>query len=309
MLHEPIEDRSVIWPNGARCAVMLSFDFDAELVWADMDPSVNERLGVRSNGEYGATRGVQRCLDVLSAHSLTCSWMVPGLNIVNYPRQMKAIAERGHEIGNHGWAHENFGHRTLEQQRELLLRTNDAIEQLTGSQPAGFRAPAGELTGDTLRLLTTLGFRWSSSTRSDDRPLFIEVDEKPTDMVEIPGHWELDDFPFFMFNRSEPAFPAGQSRIASYDGVLDNWKAEFDAYYEAGLCYVIMFHPQAIGTPGRIQLLEELIEYIKAKEGVWFATGMEIADWWRAHGPTNPKGQSEAMYRRLVSERSRGESK
>lgn len=289
----------IVWPEHAKCAVMLSFDFDAELVWGDLDSSVYERAGVLSNGQYGARRGVQRCLDVLKQFDLQTSWMIPGLNVVNYPQQVAAIAENGHEIGNHGWAHENFGHRTIDEQKVLLRRTNDAIRDLTGQRPVGFRAPAGEFTDDTLRLLADEGFRWSSLTRSDDRPYVVETDDGPTDMIEIPAHWYLDDFPCFMFNRTEPSYPAGQSRIASYSAVLSDWKREFDAFYDQGLCFVIMFHPQTIGTPGRIRLLVDLIEHIKSKEQVWFATGSEIADWWRTKDSAKGAGHPDIVFRQV----------
>ena len=43
-----------------------------------------------------------------------------------------------------------------------------------------------------------------------------------------------------------------------------------------------MLHPQIIGIPGRIQMLEELLDEMLSKGDVWVATGAEIADWWRS---------------------------
>ena len=104
--------------------------------------------------------------------------------------------------------------------------------------------------------------------------------DKASELIEIPAHWELDDFPQFAFNFYPPV-PKGQDRIASHDATFDIWQREFDGYYELGLCYVIMFHPQVIGKPGRVALLERLIKHIKERPDVWFARGREIADWWR----------------------------
>jgi hypothetical protein len=122
--------------------------------------------------------------------------------------------------------------------------------------------------------------------RGDDRPYFREINGKVTDIVEMPAHWELDDFPYFMFNYF-PAFPAGQGRIANYNQVLSIWTDEFDGYYKYGLNYMIMFHPQTIGTPGRIFLMERLLTHMTNKPGVWFATCSELADFWRKQGREN----------------------
>jgi peptidoglycan/xylan/chitin deacetylase (PgdA/CDA1 family) len=290
-------DEPVRWPEGVRCPVMLTFDLDAELVWLDMDPSVADRPKTRSIGEYGPRRGVERILEVLGRHGIRGSFMIPGRNAETYPETVRAIAAAGHEIGNHGYRHENFGLLNRQAQREVLLRANDALERVTGQRPVGYRTPAGDMTPETPALLAELGFRWSSSTRGDDRPFFLTGD-----LVEIPAHWELDDFPYFMFNFA-PAFPAGQGRIASYSQVYSIWQQEFDGYYKFGLCYVIMFHPQTIGTPGRIALLERLIAHMKSRPGVWFATGSEVADWWRGLGRPNDPGHPLEVYERARARR------
>lgn len=160
----------------------------------------------------------------------------------------------------------------------------------------GFRTPSGDLSAATPALLSRLGFLYSSSMRGDDRPYLAG------DLVEIPAHWELDDFPYFMFNFA-PAFPAGQGRIASYSQVYSIWEQEFDGYYRHGLCFVMMLHPQTIGTPGRIQLLRQLIAHMQSRPGVWFATGTEVADWWRTLGRPNDPGNPLEVYQRARSRR------
>lgn len=68
-------------------------------------------------------------------------------------------------------------------------------------------------------------------------------------------------------------------RIANYTGVLNNWKDEFFGCHEYGLCYVLQLDPAAIGAPGRIGLLEELLDYIETFDGVWWTTGEEMYDY------------------------------
>jgi peptidoglycan/xylan/chitin deacetylase (PgdA/CDA1 family) len=287
-------DSRIRWPNRARCAVVISVDFDAELVWRSMDSANAGRPRTLSQGAYGARRGVGRVLDVLEKHGIASTWMVPGENAVRYPQAVRAVAAAGHELGNHGYLHENFGLLRTAEQREVLERANAAIEDVTGIRPLGFRTPAGDNTDDTSRLLVELGFTWSSCMRGDDRPSFVEIDGGVTEMVEIPAHWELDDFPYFMYN-DDPPFPAGQGRIASYSQVLELWKREFAGYYDLGLCFVIMFHPQTIGTPGRIRLLDELLTHVLSHSNVWFATCGQVADWWRELARPNEEGNPAAV--------------
>jgi len=273
-------DRPIPWPNGAKTAVMITVDVDAEFVWLGMDPTNIDRPKTLSMGQYGPRRGLGRILDVLDRFGVKATFFVPGRVAELYPEQIREIAKRGHELGHHGYEHENFGLMSEEQQRDVFLKGINALENVCGVRPTGYRTPAGDMTVETKRLLQEFGFKYSSSMRGDDRPYFIEVDDQATDLVEIPAHWELDDFPYFAFNYYPP-FPAGQGRIANYNQVLSIWKDEFDGYYKYGLNYVIMFHPQSIGTPGRILLLEKLLMHMTSKPGLWFCTGSEMADFWR----------------------------
>lgn len=280
-------DSPVTWPDGVRCAALLTFNVDAELAWLNLHPSAADRPKTLSNGEYGPRRGVGRVLDVLDRYGVRATFLIPGANAVRYGEAVAAIHARGHEIGNHGDRHENLGLLTASEQREALRRGNEALERVTGHRPEGFRAPWGEITLETPGLLAELGFRWSSTTRGDDRPHFL--DGPARGVVEIPTRPELDDFPYFMFNYAPP-YPAGQGRIASYSQVLGIWQTEFDAYYERGLCFVLTLHPETIGTPGRIRLLEQFVEHVQSRPRVWIATCGEVAEWWRRAGRPNDPG-------------------
>jgi len=71
-------EREVTWPNGARCAVMLTFDFDAETLWLSRDPANARRPGTLSQGAYGARRGVPKILELLREEGLRATFFVPG---------------------------------------------------------------------------------------------------------------------------------------------------------------------------------------------------------------------------------------
>ena len=56
-----------MWQNGKKCAVILSFDFDAESLWMAKNL---ETPSVMSRGEYGARVGVPRILSMLAERDI-----------------------------------------------------------------------------------------------------------------------------------------------------------------------------------------------------------------------------------------------
>lgn len=275
-----MSDHAILWPNNAKCAVTITVNLDAEFFWLSMFPGSIHRPKTLSMGQYGPNRGLERVLDVFDRFTIKATFFIPGRVAEVYPEHVQEIVRRGHEIGHHGYEHENFGHVTIDQQRVAIQRGIEALEKVCGVRPLGFRAPEGEMTLETMKVLQEFGFLYSSSMFGDDRPYFVSLDGQPTSLVEIPLHWELNDFPFFAFNYA-PAFPAGQGRIANYTQVLDTWKEEFTGFYQYGLHYVTQFDPQTIGTPGRIALLENLLAFILEKDDIWLCTAGEMATFWK----------------------------
>lgn len=266
------------WPEGKKCAAMVTVNLNAELFWLQIDPSCVNMPKTLSLGQYGMTRGVERILDILDERNIKGTFFVPGWAAENYAEKVRMIKDRGHEIAALGYKHENMAPLTEAEQEEAMAKSVLAIEQTCGVRPKGFRSPEGELTLDTLRIAKKYGMTYSSNLCDDDRPYLKDLGNGE-ELLEIPIHWVNYDLPYFAFNY-HPAFPAGQGRIANYTGVLSNWKDEFDGCHEYGLCYVLQLDPAAIGAPGRIGMLEELLDYMKEKGGVWFTNGEEMQKYW-----------------------------
>lgn len=275
-----MDDETPRWPNGARCAVMLTFDVDGPTNWINRDPRVWDWPKTFSLGAYGPWRGLPRILDLLETYGLPATFFVPGWVAENWPDRFRAIVDAGHEVGHHGYLHELYYEMDLDQQRAVIERSQEVFERLAGKPAAGFRTPSGDFRRESPPLLRELGFSYSSSMRGDDRPYRWEIDGERSDLIEIPAKWELDDFPQFGFNFFPP-MPKGQDRIASTETTWDIWRREFDGYYRFGLCYVLMMHPQVIGKPGRLRLLERVLRHVRSHPDVWVCTGSELADWWR----------------------------
>lgn len=267
------------WPAGSCCAVMITINLNAELFWLQLDPSCTNMPKTLSLGQYGMTRGVKRILDVLEERGIKATFFTPGWVAEKYSEKLLNIRDKGHEIAAMGYRHENMALLSLEEQTDAIKRGIESIEKICGITPRGFRSPEGELTLETLRIAKSCGMEYSSNLCDDDRPYNKDLGNGET-LLEIPVHWVNYDLPYFTFNY-HPAFPAGQGRIANYTGVLNNWCDEFYGCHEYGLCYVLQLDPAAIGAPGRISLLEDLLDYMESLGGVWFATGSEMAEYCR----------------------------
>ena len=64
--------------------------------------------------------------------------------------------------------------------------------------------------------------------------------------------------------------------LRTADEVFSIWSQEFDGAYAEGGTFTLVMHPQVIGHRYRIHMPERLIEYIKKKPGVWFATYEQV---------------------------------
>jgi len=123
------------WPNGARVAVALSFDFDVETN-ALRDKNISP--GLFSQGEYAARAAIPRILSLLDKYDIAASFFVPAVSALLHPEAMKAIVSKGrHEVGMHGWIHERNAFLSEETERELMKKSFDTLKEVVGRPPVG----------------------------------------------------------------------------------------------------------------------------------------------------------------------------
>jgi peptidoglycan/xylan/chitin deacetylase (PgdA/CDA1 family) len=261
------------WPGGARCAVSLSFDADHETIPlrdADQSPM---RI---SQGQYGNRQGVPRIRALLRRHGIKASFFYPAVSALLHPREIREVAEEGHEIGIHSWIHEANTQLPPGVERELTLRAADVLEKTSGRRPVGIRTASWDFSVHTLPIIREMGLLYDSSLMGDDDPYELEEQGEPTGIVELPPEWIRDDAPYFNFVRFSALRP-----YTPPSGVEEIFRAEFDgAYAEHGL-FLLTMHPHVIGHRSRISMLDRLVEYMKAQPGVWFGTHEEVARWCR----------------------------
>jgi len=262
-------------PENHRLIVALTFDFDAESYW--VGPAKMTSPSAISRGSYGANEGIPRILRLLEKYDLRATFFIPGYTAEQHREEVRAIVQAGHEIGHHGYLHEPPNLLDREQEEIMLRKGTEALEKVTGRRPVGFRSPSAELSPNTLSLLTDMGFIYDSSMMGSDRPYLVKDPGSSTEIVEIPMSIELTDSPHFMFLYQPIILPG----LSSPSKVEEIWRGDFDGLYAEGgnAVFNLTCHPQIIGRPHRMQMLERFIRYLLEHKGVWFARMQEIADY------------------------------
>jgi peptidoglycan-N-acetylglucosamine deacetylase len=263
------------WPNGARVAVTLGFDIDnasPNLARGDLT------LEALSRGEYGAMDGLPRVLRLLDKHNIPATFFVPAVSDILHPQMIRSILEKKrHEIGAHGWIHENLSLVTESEERRLLKQSLEYLTKVTGKKPVGFRSPGATYSPNTIRLLKEAGITYESTLMASDDAYELLLDGQPSGIVELPIEWILDDAPYFIRNGALPS-----PRL-----IFEVYQDEFDVAYEEGGLFVLTLHPHIIGHRSRMVHLDKLIAHIKSKPGVWIATHEQVVDYVRKNAASN----------------------
>jgi peptidoglycan-N-acetylglucosamine deacetylase len=251
-----------------------------------------------TRGLFAGEVGAPRLLTLFSRAGIRTTWFIPGHTIETFPRQMAMAAEAGHEIGLHGYSHENPVAMTPQQEEAVLLRSIDLVERHFGRRPRGYVAPWWELSPATVGLLLANGIVYDNSRMDNDfHPFYARVGDtwtkidyaqpaetwmKPlvrgeeTDLVEIGANWYLDDLPPMMFIKNAP----NSHGFVNPRDIEQMWRDQFDwVYREYDYAVVpLTIHPDVSGRPQVLLMLERFIEYVSGHAGVRWVTFEEIAD-------------------------------
>ncbi len=273
--------RPPAWKDGARSAVALSFDADHETF--EMGQG-GEAMGRLAWGEFGRRVGVPRILSLLEKHAVPASFFVPAVSALIDPDEPRRIVAAGHEVGIHGWIHENNSLLPYETERDLMLRARDTLARLSGQDPQGLRSANWDTSPNTVAIVKEMGLLYDSSMMADEEPYELLLDGAATGVVEVPVEWLRDDAVYFLFNRNPATRP-----YATPEDVLKIFLREFDAAHAEGSVFQLVMHPFVIGYRSRIWILDEIIRHAKASGGVWFATHAEVARFALENTPTESR--------------------
>lgn len=256
-------------------------------------------------GVFATEVGVPRLLRLFKKYDLKTSFFIPGHSIETFPKEMEMIVAAGHEVGAHGYTHENPVAMTFQQEEDVLAKSVELIEKMAGRRPKGYVAPWWEMSANTAALLQKYGFSYDHSQGYRDfQPFYARVGDKWTtidyskkarewmvpmehgreiDLVSIAANWYVDDLPPMMFIKKAP----NSHGFVNPRDIEQMWRDQFDWVYRemdyASFCFTI--HPDVSGRPQVLLMLERLIEYINSHAGVKWATFEEITDDFRRRYP------------------------
>ncbi|MFJ5223429.1 polysaccharide deacetylase [Streptomyces sp. NPDC088400] len=250
-----------------------------------------------SRGLFAGEVGVPRMLELFRRRDMTTTWFWPGHSIETFPEEFEACTAAGHEIGVHGYSHENPIAMSRTQESDILDYCIDLISTRTGRRPTGYVAPWWEFSAVTNELLLERGIAYDHSLMHRDfEPYYVRVGDswskidydrpardwmKPlergeeTDLVEIPASWYLDDLPPMMFVKASP----NSHGFVSPRHLEQTWRDQFDWVYREHdyAVFTMTVHPDVSGRPQNLMMHERLIDHINSHPGVRWVTFDEIA--------------------------------
>jgi peptidoglycan/xylan/chitin deacetylase (PgdA/CDA1 family) len=266
------------WPKGYRSACLFTFDIDVDVSWVFR--GIDDPIAL-SMGRYEPRVGVPLLLNLLDEFDLKSTFFVPGWVAERNVPMIEEILKRGHDVEHHGYVHEpprTF--KSEEEEEAALVKGMEVLKRLTGRAPRAYRSPFWEFSGNTIPLLERHGFEYTGDLMDTLLPDYHVVNGRTTAMMNLPGHWILDDLAHFYYHIS------ARKTILSCRQVLELYKEELDGIHAYGGLFTLTMHPQASGRPSRVLMLKSFIEYVKSHKDIWITSPAELVAYWRkAHPP------------------------
>jgi len=273
-------------------------DIDAVAGWLGSYGGEDSNSDI-SRGMFAGTLGVRRMLKLFEKYNIKATWFIPGHSLETFPEECAMVRDAGHEIGLHGYSHENPVDMTPQQQRDVLDKSYRLLTEFChGKPPRGNVVPWWEVSPEGAQLLLDYGVEYDHSmSHHDCQPYYLRTGDtwtkidytKPaptwmhplkrgeeTGLVEIPGSWYIDDLPPMMFIKNS----ANSHGWVNPRDIEEIWKDHFEYFYreEEEFIFPITCHPDVSGRPHVLLMHERLIEWINTHEGVEWVPMETICD-------------------------------
>jgi peptidoglycan-N-acetylglucosamine deacetylase len=266
------------WPKGKRSACLFTFDVDAEVTWVFKQS--NDPIAL-SMGRIEPKIGVPLLLNLLDQFEIKSTFFVPAWVAEKYTTMVEQILKRGHDVEHHGYLHEPPGtFKSEAEEEEALLKGIEVLRRITGRRPQAYRSPMWEFSANTIPLLERHGFSYTGDLMDTLLPSYHEVNGRTTSMINLPGHWILDDLAHFYYHIS------ARKTILSCEQGYQLYKEELDGIHAYGGLFVLTMHPQASGRPSRVLMLQRFMQYVRSHDDIWITSPGELVEYWRkTHTP------------------------
>jgi peptidoglycan/xylan/chitin deacetylase (PgdA/CDA1 family) len=279
----------VVWPDGARIAVSLIVNYEegsevhmsadnaneaglAELSYT-MAPGYRD-LAMESVYEYGQRAGIWRLQRLFDKKNISATFFAAAVSLESNAEVAQWVRDSDHELCSHGWRWEEMWLLSREEEKAHMHAAIKSFEETCGRRPVGWYCRYGPSVHTRELLVEEGGFVYDSDAYNDDLPYYVEVLGKQHLIVPYT----------FTYNDGRYVVPQG---FGGPNDFLDLTKRGFDYLWDEGKTHPrlmnIGLHPRLIGQAGRMSALSDFIDYAQSKGKVWFATRLEIANWWNEH--------------------------
>ncbi len=225
--------------------------------------------------EYGHRVGIFRILEVLQKYGITPTIAIDALTAEHYPYLVQHCRQLGSEFIAHGVAATRMisNDMSVQDEQGYIQTALDTIANATGERPTGWLGPEYGESSRTPSLLAQAGVRYVCDWVNDEQP--YRMTTPVGELFALPMMLELDDVHALWERRV---------RTPRYGQLLQEG---FDRLYtdgaQSGRLLVIHLHPWLMGQPFRIRYLDEALQAMMRRQGVWTARGHEVIDWYRRH--------------------------
>jgi allantoinase len=296
----PMSERQPLrWPNGARVALILTFNLETwdltkdteKAYYAGGPPILPDVLPGNTPDfpnftwrEYGQRVGLWRLYDLFDELGAKASCTTNAVTFERRRAMVDACLERGWELLAHNWEQgellTDFAHQP-EKEREIVLRTLDAFEKHVGRKAKGWLSSSLRSTLQTADILAEYGCIFYCDQLNDDQPYLIRTPSGP--IVSTPYSNEINDFTFI----TRKNYTTDQFR----DALIEELDVLYAEGEKTGRIMNVGLHPHVSGRAHRVRALREFIQHAQSLSGVWWATREEIADWYLANHESHIPGQ------------------
>ncbi len=268
------------WPDGKRLAFWVAPNVEfyelapprgpARASWFRPEPDVLH-YGIR---DFGNRVGFWRMADMFDELGVRASISLNVAVLDHFPEIGRAMADRGWELFSHGVYNTRYQYgMSPEQERAFIRDVRESIHRVSGQALSGWLSPALTNTPETLNMLAEEGVLYTLDLFHDDQPQPVRV--RNGKLISLPYSLQVNDW---------TGLHTGAGTPRDYGRMI---RDQFDRLYAEGETFgtvmALPLHPWMIGYPHRWQPLADAIDYILGHDGVWHATGREIAAHYLSH--------------------------
>ena len=143
---------------------LLSFDVEDWFQVENFRGVIRRDLWEHWDGKESRVIGnTLKLLELLDGHRIRATFFVLGWIAERHPELVREISSCGMEVASHGYGHELAYTMTREELREDLKRSKAVLEDITGEEVLGYRAPSFSISEEVSKLIQEAGYRYDSS--------------------------------------------------------------------------------------------------------------------------------------------------